>query len=260
MSFRLLNVFPVYLDNEGKPAEGGALHYFDAGTATPKEVFADPDLSTSLGTSVAIGVDGRTVDDVWGDGSYYIRLLASDGTLIAEADDVEIPGGTGTAIPSLVEGQFLTNAGGLLLWAPVLEVPDPTGQGGKQLGTDGTSVFWEPKPAAPELPPSDVTNGTGSLQVGTHFEQWGTATCSASGADHASHDITFPEPFDELYGVTLNVKASLVNGICLVATGTTNETVNGFRAEFDIADRHFYNSHITSPIPFFWRAIGKKTA
>jgi hypothetical protein len=258
--FRILNQRPVYLDNAGRPLELGVLRFYDAGTTTPRDVYSEPDGSVNIGSSVALGVDGRTVEDVWGDGAYYIRIEAEDGTLIDEADNVEIPGGAGSSIPTAVDGQFLTSAGGVLLWAPIIEVPDPTGQGGKQLGTDGANVFWEPKPAPPVIPPSDIVNTPGKFIAGTHFEQWGTSSCPATGGDHASVAVAFPEAFDELYGVTLNVKSGVVNGICMVATGTTNETNSGFTAEFDIADRHFYNSHITSPIPFFWRAIGKKNA
>jgi hypothetical protein len=90
-AFRILDQTPVYLDLLGQPASGGTLRFFETETDTPKNVFGDPNLSVNNGSSVLIGTDGRTVDDVWGDGVYRVRLYASDNTLIAEADPVEIP-------------------------------------------------------------------------------------------------------------------------------------------------------------------------
>lgn len=260
MPFRILNPFPVFLGSTGRPAAGGYLRFFESGTDTEKSVYGDPGLTTDNGSTIAIKPDGRTVNDIWGDGSYRVRLYASDDTLIAEADDVEVTGGTGAEIPALVDGYFLTNNGALMLWAPIIQVPDPTGQSGKQLGTDGENLIWEPKPTIPTIPPSDIVVTANSFKAGTHFEQWGNGTCPPSGIDSAYIEVTFPTVFTSIHGVHVQVTMATVNGTALVATGTTNVSTSGFRAEFNIADRHFYQSFITSPVTFFWRAIGTKAA
>jgi hypothetical protein len=97
--FRIPDSFPVFLDRLGQPAANGRLEFYDAGTSVPKDVYGNPDLTVNNGPTVLIGADGRAVDDIWGDGSYYVRLIAADDTLIADADDVSIPGGAGSGDP-----------------------------------------------------------------------------------------------------------------------------------------------------------------
>lgn len=254
-AFRILNPFPAYLDLIGLPASGGSLKFYQSGTDTPKDVFGDPDLTVNNGPSVLIGTDGRTVVDVWGDGEYRVRLYAVDMTLIAEADDVTLPGGDGTAIPALQDGKFLTSDGAVLSWQEVRQVPDPTGNSGKILGTDGTNLFWQ---AFTQFAPT--IDGT-SLKVGTILIQWGTDTIPASGTTTSSKAITFGKTFL----TTLYASASLNQGAGITPSGglptistfgwsTTGATVS---INFSIATG---STDITSPCSIAWLAIGTVAA
>ena len=140
--FRILDNRPVYFDQLGRPASGGRLDFFDAGTLTPKAVYADPSLTVSNGPSVTLDSAGRTEVDTWGDGAYKVRLYDAAGVLQSEADDVQVPGGTSQQIPPLEAGKFLTTDGALLLWDTIIQVPDPTGQNGKVLQSDGANAVW----------------------------------------------------------------------------------------------------------------------
>lgn len=248
-SFRILDQFPVYLDRLGVPVSGGSLRFYQSGTDTPQDVYGDPDLTVNNGDSVLLSSDGRTTVDVWGSGAYRVRLFAADGTLIKEADDVEIPGGSGTVIPALLTGYYLTNDGSSLIWSPVREVPDPTGQSGKILTNDGTNLFWQDAPA-PFSPAID----TGSIKLGTKLIQWGTGTASPSGSYVTTKAIAFPKAFTAVQSLVICAAqgsgAASNGGIPIIGyTGLSN---TGAVANIDM--NAFGN--IVNAVTFSWLAIG----
>ena len=171
-SFRVLDQAPVYLNFQGKPVSLGSLSFFDTGQSiTTKDVFGDKALTVNNGAVVSLDSSGRTNVDVWGDGSYRVILKDALGATIWTRDDVEIPGGLGSStLPAFVAGYFLTNDGAVASWAAIRQLPDPTGNSGKQLGTDGTIFIWEDKNNASSLGYQVVTAITSTvidLSLGT---------------------------------------------------------------------------------------------
>lgn len=263
--FRILDQFPVFLDRLGDPASGGRLEFYDAGTTTPKDVFGDPDLTVNNGPTVLIGTDGRAVDDIWGDGSYYIRLVASDNTLIADADNVAIPGGTGATIPAMEAGKFLTNDGSVYAWAAIYQLPDPTGSANKIVSTDGVNFIWIDPPATPPPAVSDVdVTATGvTISDGTSkiLIQTGTGTAPNVGGRDTNLAVTFPTPFNA---------SPLFVGITPRYAGTVSALGNApiphvsaisataFTAAFAAGERDDTNSgfNFNTAITFDWVAIG----
>lgn len=263
-AFLIPDPFPVFFDRLGEPAIGGRLDFFDAGTSTPKDVYGDEDLTVNNGSSVLIGTDGRAVDEIWGDGAYYIRLIAADGSLIADADNVAIPGGASATIPPLASGKFLTNDGAILSWSSILQVPDPTGQSGKILGTDGANLTWQAVPV-PENGTSDVdvttagvtiNDGTAKIQILT-----GTAQTPNSGGRDASVAVTFTPAFlaaplfigiTPRYGGTVSTYGNAPIPHVSVRDG------NGFTAALAGGERDDSNSgyNFNTAITFDWVAIG----
>lgn len=263
-SFRIIDQFPTYLDMRGLPASGGVLRFYDTGTTTPKNVYADPDLTINNGSSVAIGTDGRSVKDIWGSGSYRVRLEDRYGALIHEADDVEIPGGEGTVIPSLVAGQFLTNNGSTLQWTAIRQVPDPTGQSGKFLSTDGVNMSWVNGPSTPPPATSDVdvlANGV-TISDGTSkiLIQTGTGSAPNVGGRNTNVAITFGTAFNApplFVGITptYNSVSPFGNGAIprVSVQSATGCTVNFTAGELDDSNSGF---NFNAAIPFTWVAIG----
>lgn len=135
---------PVYFTNLGAPAAGGSLKFYAAGTTTEQDVYSDSSLSTSLGSTITLDSSGRTTTDIWLDASlsYRVQLYDVGGTQQYDTDDLAIPGGTTNVIPSLVDGEFLTNNGSALEWVSVSQLPDPSGNAGKVVSTDGTDFTF----------------------------------------------------------------------------------------------------------------------
>lgn len=266
-AFRILNQFPVYLGRDNKPADGGELRFYVSGTTTPKSVYGDPGLSINNGAVIVLQSDGRPAVDIWGDGSYRVRLYDYDGTLIDEADDVEIAGGDAATIPALVDGYFLTNNGALLLWAEIRQLPDPTGQDGKMVVADGDGYILQSVPVPPD---PDITIAAGSFRAGVadndskFFILTGTGQAGASGEWITSTNITFSQAFTALWNVLITpttARVSTADSGYLPASSVTGwtpgspssgATVNFVLCEDDRAPANRF----TSPVPFAWTAMG----
>jgi hypothetical protein len=262
--FRILDQFPVYLDRLGVPASGGVLQFYDAGTTTPKDVFGDPDLTVNNGPTVLIGSDGRTVHDIWGSGSYYIRLLDADNTLIAEADDVELPGGDGNAIPPLDANKFLTNDGAVMLWQTILQPPDPTGQSGKILGNDGINFIWQ-TPPDPVDGVSDVAVSTTGVSIndGTHkiLIQTGSGSAPNVGGRDMGFSVVFPTAFNAeamWVGVTPRYAGTVSALGNAPIPHLTTKSATGFSGVMSAGERDDTGAgfNFNAAVPFDWVAIG----
>jgi hypothetical protein len=270
-AFRLLNYFPVYLGDDGLPLAGGYLRFYDSGTTTPKDIYGDQALTINNGPEVELDATGRAVHDLWGDGNYRVRLYASDDTLVGEVDNVELPGGDAATIPALVDGYFLTNNGALLLWAPVRQLPDPTGQDGKMVVADGDGYILQPQPTPPDIPDPDIviqeTAGVlAQFLAGNSTDpdklciQAGRGSAPASGLNTTSTPVVYPSAFDAtpFLAITPTVAAAGAGGF-LPVDSLIAESGTGFTVKFDTNGGDEGNSAITNAITFSWIAIGVRT-
>lgn len=266
--FRILDPFQVYTDLLGRLAAGGNLHFYAAGTTTDADVYADPDLTVNNGATVAIGTDGRPVDDIWGSAalSYRCRIYAADGTLIRDRDNLSSPAATSGALPAMVAGDFLSTDGSVWLMAAIRQMLDPTGQVNKVIGSDGTNAVWVDKPsngtagadgtnAAVTVTPSSVkwSNGTGDL----FMIQGGSSSAPASGSKGTSKAVTFPTPFK-----TILIAFPIITSNSFAVSGyqatisSLNKSTTGFTASFDTNSSDGSNGNIVDSVPFDWIALG----
>lgn len=77
---------PQFLKNDGTINAGGKLQFFEAGTTTAKNVYADSGLQTSLGSEVTLDAAGRA--SVWLNGAYKLRVLDAALAQLWELDRV----------------------------------------------------------------------------------------------------------------------------------------------------------------------------
>jgi hypothetical protein len=272
-AFRILNQFPVFFGLTGQLAAGGSLRFYNSGTTTPKSVFGNKALSIDNGPVIAIGTDGRPVVDTWGSGSYRVRLYAKDGTLVDEADNVEVAGGGAASIPTLVDGYFLTNNGSLLLWAPIRQLPDPTGQNGKMVIADGAGYSLQPVPVAPTPPEPEIVVAANSFRAGTSasttkfFLQTGTGSAPPSSTPDAkgllhltAAEITFPTAFASVTSIVVTPTGGAVNIVGFFAIPcVTAQSPTGFTVQFQMNDDDAESRlNITSPVNFMWLAVGTR--
>ena len=271
MAYRVTNPLIVNFDQAGRIAAGGYFEFFDAGTSSPKAVYEDPGLSVSNGSTVQLDASGRQNVDSWGDGNYRVRLFDQYGVLIDELDNVQDPAGSsGSVIPTLVPGAFLTNDGALLQWLALLLIPDPTGSASKVLGTDGTNLNWVSQTAIPTPPEPDIVVSANSFRAGISSDNTkfcvltGTGSAPATGAKGTSANITFTPAFDVLWhvAVTTTIAAATPSG-ALVDNSVTGfspgSASSGVTVNFNVSDDDGNAAwKISNAIDFTWIAFGTR--
>lgn len=104
-SIPVLSILERITDANGDPVPGGTIEFYDAGTSTPKTVYADADLTVSLGTSVEADSGGYPISGgttktmiYVGTASYKAVVKDADGVTLITHDD--LPGAAVTATAS----------------------------------------------------------------------------------------------------------------------------------------------------------------
>lgn len=265
MSFQFLNPAPVIFNLAGtEPLSGGEIQFYEKGTTTPKNTWADEALTVLNENPVPLDSAGRTETPIWLDGEYSVVIKASDGTTIATRDYTSGAGASAT-IPDLDPG-FLTNDGLNLLWQVLREVPDPTGFTNRILSTDGANLLWIEQAEAPVIPDPDivVTASPLSFLAGVSddttklFIQAGSASANATAGRDTSASVTFPVPFAAApFVFILPTSVSNVGGP--MVPERTASTTTGFSTNFTIAAGTGGDAKIFNAVPFDWIAFGTRT-
>lgn len=145
MAFRVLDQNPVYLDNSGAPLSGGFLAFYDTGTTNPRNTWSDKALTSLNANPVPLDSAGRANTEIWGSGSYRVRLYDSGMNQVYQRDNVdELVTGSGLPTQTGNSGKFLTTNGSAASWATIIQLPSPTGSAGKYAYTaDGVNISWK---------------------------------------------------------------------------------------------------------------------
>ncbi len=197
MSFRILNQAPQYLLEDGTLNAGGSLTFYETDLTTLKATWSNAGLTVLNANPVLLDAEGRTVTDVFGDGEYGVVMKDADGVVQWTRNNVSNGVEAGATIPTLVDGQFLSNDGSTLQWQPILQVPDPTGLANYMLVSDGTGIpVWQQQPEPPEPPEPEYTITTTTIRIGDLMMQWGTGTVPAAPtAKTSSVSVTYGTAF-----------------------------------------------------------------
>ena len=261
MTFQFSNPAPVLWElNALAPAAGGSLQFFNIGTTTPRTTWADFGRTTPNLNPVSLDSAGRPNVPLWLDGDYSVVLRDSDGVTV-DTFDLRDPATGGAVIPSLVSGRFLTNNGTALQWTVIRQVPDPTGNANRILGTDGSNLLWEAKPTAPVLPITVRSDGI-SIGDGTNTFRilQGTGTAPVSGGRTSSVAVTFPITFSAAPTVLVTPNTAVLTGVGYSAVCTAvSVSATGFTFNVDVnADQS--GANISNPVAFSYVAFGRATA
>lgn len=259
-AFRPFDPFQVFIDQHGNLAVGGSLAFFTTGTTTPKDVFADIALTVNLGNSIGIGSDGRpevggSPTDIWGSGSYRVRLLDVNNVQIGpDRDNVEIPGGNAAALPTpFIPNAFLSNDGALAEWLSILQLPDPTGHANNILGTDGSVILWQTI-ASLNIPV--ITVAPNSYQIGKLLIQVGTGSAPANGTSFTTVSVPFPVAYASTPWVGITATGTGLNNTWVPPSMVTAMGTTSFTVLFDSNTGFPGLGLFTSVQPFSWIAIG----
>jgi len=252
-AFRLYSKLDTFWGLTGQLLSGGYLKFYSAGTTTPKDVFGELGLTTNNGPQIALDASGRPSVDVWGSGSYFVEIYDADDVKQGEADNVQIPGGEATALPTLVDGEYLTNDGAVMSWAEIRQVPDPTGHSDEVLSSDGTTLTWIPKPSDGDAGGDPITDSR---------IQSGSSSVSGGSGKTVTKAVTFPVAYSaspKVY-IQLTGAAPTASGAypkdSVTAISTTGFTVTFNTTTGGTSADSYSGSDITGTQAFDWLAIG----
>lgn len=267
-SFRPLGQFIQFFLDNGQVNAGGSVTFYETDLTTLKNTYSNPGLTVLNANPVALDAAGRPATDIWGSGVYGAVLKDASGTTIQTLNNIQSGADPGFSIPSLVNGDFLSNDGSNLLWQPVFQVPDPTGSAGDILVTDGTLAFWRSLSAAgvpsggkivvttAKTTIADTTTTTTSLMI-----QQGSGTCPASGGHTTTGSVSFPTAFNATPQVYVQCNGGGVtpDGFFPIAC-TSGISTTGFNIGINVNEGGSSGgANITSTVNFQWLAIGTVT-
>lgn len=258
-SFRPLGQFIQFFLDDGTVNAGGSVTFYETDLTTLKNTYSEPSLTVLNSNPVTLDAAGRPSTDVWGSGVYGAVLADSFGATIQTLNNIQSGADPGLTIPALVTSDFLTNDGSNLLWAPVSQVPDPTGSNGFYLTTDGTLVNWAALPAATQ---PDIVVDSSSFRGGTssntskYLVQMGNDSAPASGLPQTSKVITFPKAFTVCQIAFAYPTTNSQPGGPVVSYNTSAPSSTGVTFGFDIAEGNPTQANFVNPVPFSWVAHG----
>lgn len=263
-SYLLLDKCRTFHGLTGQLLPGGSVKFYVAETTTPADVYGDRDLSTNNGDTIDLDASGRLEHECWADttDAYFIELFDSDDVKQGEISYMEVPGGSGQVIPVPEEGEFLTGDGTNFAVATIREVPDPTGNSNKVLGTDGVALSWVAKPAAGANGTSDISTSDTGYTLSNKRVQWGSDSGTSSGGRTQTKSVTFPVAFS----ATPNIVDVIVTNSSLSSFGNmpshsiTSKSTTGFTVKFTMGELDDSGSgfDFTAGVAFDWTATGPK--
>lgn len=254
-AYRPLGTFPQYLLADGTVNNGGFINFYQTDLTTPQNTWSDQALTVLNANPVPLDSAGRPTTDIWGSAAYGVVITDALGANPRTLNNIQPDAGGGATIPALVNGDFLTNNGSVMLWQPVSQLPDPTGHAGQFLSTDGTLDFWSPLPTPTPTPVSGVA---GKIIVGAVMFQYGSGSAPqpSSGAHSTTVNITFPTPFSSIGGCWISYTGGSATGVGGNAIPRSASSATGSTVQFDINDFANASGGMNTSIPFQWLAIG----
>lgn len=141
-----LSTQPVFF--QGKPQIGAQITFYDAGTLTPRTVYADGLLHTPLAQPVLSDGNG-TVPEIWVQGNpYRVRILAPapSGVLIRDIDNLPGDPPVSPPPPPPPSGTITLQTGDLVWAYGTAIIPGRVRANGKTIGnaSSGASEFADP--------------------------------------------------------------------------------------------------------------------
>jgi hypothetical protein len=252
-AYRPLGPFPQFLLADGTVNNGGLIHFYQTDLTTLQNTWSDMGMTVLNANPVVLDASGRPTTDIWGSAAYGVVITDALGANPRTFNNIQPASGSGSAIPALVNGDFLTNNGSVLLWQAISQLPDPTGHAGQILFTDGTLDYWA------ALPTGTTSSGVaGKVIIGAVMLQYGTATAPqpSSGSHSTTVNITFPTAFSSIGGCWISYTGGSATGVGGNAIPRSAASTTGSVVQFDINDFSNNSGGMNTSIPFQWLAIG----
>ena len=240
-AFKLFDKLQTFYGDAGQALPGGYLKFYVAATTTPQSVYGDRALTTNNGNEIALTSSSRLAHECWADttDAFFVELYNAADVKQGEISYVEVPGGSGQTIPVPNEGEFLTGDGSNFLVEAIRQVPDPTGNSGKILGTDGLLPQWVVKPSDGAAGTSDIDVDANGFSVGDYRVTVGSGTSTNVGGRTQTANVTFPTAFGstpDSVAVTVTNAGELSSFGNTPTVRVTSKTATGCSIAFKLSE------------------------
>lgn len=118
-----------FFNSSGKPLTGGRIEFYSAGSATPKSVYANRNMTTNLGNVLQFDDAGCPVHYFMGSGEYDIRIYDQFNILVDNPLRIDASNGTSSPFPDPSNPGFLHWDGSTYSWIEVPMYPTPGNSG-----------------------------------------------------------------------------------------------------------------------------------
>lgn len=263
-SFLLYDKCRVWFDDTGNVLADGYLKFYVAGSTTPQDVYGNRALSTNNGDTIALDAAGKLEHECWADATdaYFIEVYNASDVKVGEISYREVDGGVGQTIPVPNDDEVLGGDGVNFIVRSFREVPDPTGNANKILGTDGDLVLWVARPSDGANGESDIENDDNGFSVGGIRVTYGSGTGVNAGGRTQTANVVFPVEFGAapdivLVTVTNSVLSSAGN---MPTYAVTSKSTTGCTIKFTMGELDDTRSQydFTSAVQFNYVAYGEK--
>lgn len=236
----LQNPRPQILDSNGDPLASGSIEFYEVGTTTPKNVYSDVTLDTSIGADIALDASGRPSTDVYLDGAYKMVVKDSADATVYTVAEINNANAIGVELSSDTSPQL----GG-----------DLDVQTNKIVSTGNNDIELEPNSSGSGKVildgPVDVGNGTDTVKIGNvTFPNSGTTVGQilkiTSSNTAAFADNTFTLPLKFISGLHISNAADTDHDIS-ITTGAAR-SANGNEVNISLG------TAITKQIDASWSA------
>lgn len=114
MASNFIDFTSQHSDSNGNPLSSGVLEFYESGTSNPKEIYYDIAMTSSAGTSVSLGIDGRPISQLFlGQGRYSIIVKDSVGNVIDTLRDIEGQASLNTSLVTIQAVSYVTELRGV---------------------------------------------------------------------------------------------------------------------------------------------------
>lgn len=207
MAFRFFPQNYQFTDDDGSLLAGGFVYFYTTETSSPKDTFADRELSIPNPNPIELDFAARLESDAWGDGTYRVKVTDSlgatvgtplDDVIFGDVAEVDLTGYVDLTTDQTIAGEKTFVEVTAFQTSPTMPTPAP-GDNSTKGATTAFVTAAITAAAADYASEANQEAASPGYQVfpGGLTLQWGPFSVAAGAS--TTQAVTFPIPFPTAY-------------------------------------------------------------
>lgn len=203
MAFRFFPQNYQFTDDDGSLLAGGFVYFYTTETSSPKDTFADRELSIPNPNPIELDFAARLESDAWGDGTYRVKVTDSlgatvgtplDDVIFGDVAEVDLTGYVDLTTDQTIAGEKTFVEVTAFQTSPTMPTPAPGDNSTKGATTAFVTAALVAQAADLISSPTDSTT---NIVIGQWILKRGSYSLAAGAS--TTQAITFAEPFPTAY-------------------------------------------------------------